>query len=91
MPLLNIVVTLVVVGVVLHLINRFIPMASSNKSILNIVVGSRMRLAIASDRTMGRSRWLPDRSVTCRVPDGLGRVFRLEGVAPEYQAPPAVS
>jgi hypothetical protein len=38
MPLLNIVVILIVVGVLLHLINRFIPMASSIKSILNVVV-----------------------------------------------------
>jgi predicted membrane protein len=38
MPLLNIVVVLVVIGVVLWLINSFIPMASSIKSILNVVV-----------------------------------------------------
>ena len=38
MPLLNIVIVLVVVGVALYLINRYIPMASSIKSILNIVV-----------------------------------------------------
>ena len=38
MPLINIVIGLVVIGVVLYLINRFIPMASSIKSILNIVV-----------------------------------------------------
>jgi undecaprenyl pyrophosphate phosphatase UppP len=38
MPLINIVVTLIVVGVVLALINRYIPMASSIKSILNVVV-----------------------------------------------------
>ena len=38
MPLINIVITLIVVGVVLWLINNFIPMASSIKSILNIVV-----------------------------------------------------
>ena len=38
MPLLNIVIVLVVVGVLLHLINRYIPMASSIKSILNVVV-----------------------------------------------------
>jgi predicted membrane protein len=38
MPLINIVVALVIVGVVLYLINRYIPMASSIKSILNIVV-----------------------------------------------------
>ena len=38
MPLINLVVVLVVVGVVLYLINRYIPMASSIKSILNVVV-----------------------------------------------------
>jgi thiol:disulfide interchange protein len=38
MPLLNIVVVLIVVGVALWLINRFIPMASSIKTILNVVV-----------------------------------------------------
>ncbi len=38
MPLLNIVILLIVVGVILHLINRFIPMASSIKTILNVVV-----------------------------------------------------
>jgi hypothetical protein len=38
MPLLNIVIVLVIVGVALHLINRYLPMASSIKSILNVVV-----------------------------------------------------
>ncbi len=38
MPLMNIVVFLVVVGVGLYLINRYIPMAASIKNILNIVV-----------------------------------------------------
>lgn len=38
MALLNIVVTLIVVGIGLYLINRYIPMASSIKSILNAVV-----------------------------------------------------
>lgn len=38
MPLLNIVVVLVIVGVALYLVNRYIPMASSIKSILNIFV-----------------------------------------------------
>ena len=38
MPLLNIVVMLIIVGVGLYLVNRFIPMASSIKSILNVVV-----------------------------------------------------
>ena len=38
MPLINIVIALVVVGVGLWLINNYIPMASSIKSILNVVV-----------------------------------------------------
>ena len=38
MPLINVVVVLIVVGVVLWLINRFIPMAGSIKTILNAVV-----------------------------------------------------
>ncbi len=38
MPLLNIVVLLIVVGVGLYLINQYIPMASSIKTILNLVV-----------------------------------------------------
>jgi len=38
MPLLNIVVVLIVIGVALWLINNYIPMASAIKAILNIVV-----------------------------------------------------
>jgi hypothetical protein len=38
MPLLNLVLVLIVVGVGLSLINRYIPMASSIKTILNVVV-----------------------------------------------------
>ena len=38
MSLLHLVITLVVVGVLLWLVNRFIPMQSSIKSILNGVV-----------------------------------------------------
>lgn len=38
MPLLNLVIVLIVVGVGLYLINRYIPMASSIKTILNVVV-----------------------------------------------------
>ena len=38
MPLLNIVIALIIVGVLLSLINRYIPMAGSIKAILNIVV-----------------------------------------------------
>ena len=38
MPLINLVVALIVVGVALWLINRFIPMAASIKTILNVIV-----------------------------------------------------
>ena len=38
MPLINLLFALIVVGVALWLINRFIPMASSIKTILNVVV-----------------------------------------------------
>jgi hypothetical protein len=38
MPLIQIVVVLIVVGVLLWLVNRFIPMAGSIKTILNVVV-----------------------------------------------------
>lgn len=37
-PLITVIITLVVVGLILWLINRYIPMASSIKSILNVVV-----------------------------------------------------
>ncbi|MCU1276334.1 MAG: hypothetical protein JWO48_3765 [Bryobacterales bacterium] len=38
MPLLSVVLTLIVVGVALWLVNNYIPMASSIKTILNVVV-----------------------------------------------------
>lgn len=38
MPLVNVVFFLIIIGVILWLINRFIPMAGSIKSILNAVV-----------------------------------------------------
>jgi hypothetical protein len=38
MPLINVVVTLVIVGVLLWLINTYIPMQGAIKSILNFVV-----------------------------------------------------
>jgi LytS/YehU family sensor histidine kinase len=38
MPLIQVVIVLIVVGFVLWLINRFIPMAGSIKTILNAVV-----------------------------------------------------
>jgi predicted membrane protein len=38
MPLLNIVIALMIIGIGLYLINRFVPMASSIRTILNVVV-----------------------------------------------------
>jgi hypothetical protein len=38
MPLLQIVIVLIVVGVLLWLVNTYIPMAGSIKTILNVVV-----------------------------------------------------
>lgn len=38
MPLINLLGVLIVVGIALWLVNRFIPMAASIKSILNVVV-----------------------------------------------------
>jgi hypothetical protein len=38
MPLLNVVIALVVVGVILWLINNYVPMDGKIKNILNIVV-----------------------------------------------------
>jgi predicted membrane protein len=38
MPLVNLVIVLIVVGMALYLINTYIPMASSIKTILNVVV-----------------------------------------------------
>ncbi len=38
MPLIQVVITLIVVGVLLWLVNRYIPMQASIKSILNGVV-----------------------------------------------------
>ena len=38
MPLLQVVIVLIVVGVLLWMVDRFIPMAGSIKSILNAVV-----------------------------------------------------
>jgi len=38
MPLVNLVIALIVVGMALWLINRYIPMAGSIKTMLNVVV-----------------------------------------------------
>ena len=48
MPLMQLIITLVVVGVLLWLVNRFIPMQSSIKSILNGVVVIAVVLWIAN-------------------------------------------
>jgi hypothetical protein len=38
MPIINVIIILVVIGVVLWLINNYIPMQSTIKTILNVVV-----------------------------------------------------
>lgn len=38
MPLIQLIVTIVVIGVIMWLINTYVPMSSSIKKILNIVV-----------------------------------------------------
>ncbi len=38
MPMQNVIISLIVVGVLLWLVNTYIPMAGSIKSILNVVV-----------------------------------------------------
>ena len=49
MPLIQIMLTLIVVGVVLWLVNSYIPMAGSIKTILNAVV-IHCRGFVASER-----------------------------------------
>ena len=53
MPLINIVIALIIVGVALWMINRFIPMASSIKTILNGGRGRRLCVGFAGNRTVG--------------------------------------
>ena len=38
MPLINVIIALIVVGVILWLVNRYLPMDQKIKSILNVVV-----------------------------------------------------
>ena len=38
MPLINLVILLIVIGVAMYLINRYVPMAEPIKTILNVVV-----------------------------------------------------
>jgi NADH:ubiquinone oxidoreductase subunit 5 (subunit L)/multisubunit Na+/H+ antiporter MnhA subunit len=57
MPLLDILLVLLIVGVGLYLVNKYIPMAASISMILNIVVvvGALVwLLAYASDLPIGR-------------------------------------
>ena len=53
MPLINIVIALIVVGVALWLINNFIPMAGSIKTILNIVVVIRLQSGFCKQSDCG--------------------------------------
>ena len=57
MPLLHIVIVLIVVGVLLWLVNRFVPMEGTIKSILNAVVIIAVVLWLLN--IFGLFRWLP--------------------------------
>ena len=50
-PLISLIITLVVVGVILYLINNYLPMDGKIKSILNVVVVIAVILWLA--RTFG--------------------------------------
>jgi hypothetical protein len=64
-PLINLVIALAIVGVALYLINRYIPMASSIKSILNVVVVvCSCSMGLAGGGTVGRYQQLPGRAIT---------------------------
>ena len=52
MPLVNVVLTLIVVGVLLWLVNRYIPMQSTIKGILNAVVVIAVVLSVALIRLL---------------------------------------
>ena len=66
MPLINIVIVLIVVGILLWLINRFIPMQGTIKSILNAVVVICVVLWLLN--VFGVLSWLPH----IRVGDVVG-------------------
>jgi len=57
MPLLHILLTLIVVGILLWLVNSFIPMAGSIKSTLNAVV---VICVVAAEHFWSLSFSLPD-------------------------------
>jgi hypothetical protein len=57
MPLVNVVIVLIVVGILLWLINRFIPMQGTIKSILNAVVVICVVLWLLN--VFGLFTWLP--------------------------------
>jgi hypothetical protein len=76
-PLINIVIALIIVGMALWLINRFIPMASSIKTTLNVVVrGFRSDLGVACNRTMGANIKLPASALTRFLAIGGSRLRR---------------
>ena len=57
MPLINVVIALIVVGILLWLINRYIPMQGTIKSILNAVVVICVVLWLLN--VFGLFTWLP--------------------------------
>jgi hypothetical protein len=57
MPLINVVIVLIVVGILLWLVNRFIPMQGTIKSILNAVVVICVVLWLLN--VFGLFAWLP--------------------------------
>ena len=91
MPLVNIVIALIIVGMGLYLINRFIPMASSIKTILNVVVvsGPVLYMGIAVNRTVGANLQLsalgplsspkddqPSMTQASMTQEGYGQAYR---------------
>ena len=65
MPLMNLVIALIVVGVALWLVNRYIPMASSIKTILNVVVVVAVGVFVLKAAGLwGRRYQLPNRALT---------------------------
>ena len=69
MPLVNLVIALIVVGMALWLINRFIPMQSGIKMILNVVVVVAVGdLGVAGYRIMGTDFELSNSALRSSLP-----------------------
>ena len=68
MPLIQVVMVLIVVGVVLWLINRFIPMQGTIKSILNVVVVICVALAFECIRNSALVACTSESAHSGRVP-----------------------